>query len=61
MVIRIRQGKGGKDREVPVSPKLLDQLPTWYRSLKRKNGWIFPSTQTRHSDQPTTGQTIWQA
>ena len=47
MVIRIRQGKGGKDREVPVSPKLLDQLPTWYRSLKRKNGWIFPSTQTR--------------
>jgi len=26
MVIRIRQGKGGKDREVPLSPKLLDQL-----------------------------------
>jgi len=28
MVIRIRQGKGGKDREVPLSPKLLDQLRT---------------------------------
>ena len=26
MVIHIRQGKGGKDRDVPLSPKLLDQL-----------------------------------
>jgi integrase len=38
MVIRIRQGKGRKDREVPLSPKLLDQLRAYYRSLKRKNG-----------------------
>jgi integrase len=45
MVIRIRQGKGGKDREVPLSPKLLDQLRTYYRSVKRKNGWLFPSLQ----------------
>lgn len=25
-VTRLRQGKGGKDREVPLSPKLLDQV-----------------------------------
>ena len=28
MVVHIRQGKGGKDREVPLSPKLLEQLRT---------------------------------
>ena len=61
MVIRIRQGKGGKDREVPLSPKLLDQLRTYYRSLKSKTGWIFPSLQRRRSDQPITAKAIWHA
>jgi integrase/recombinase XerD len=61
MVIHIRQGKGGKDREVPLSPKLLDQLRTYYRSLKHKCGWLFPSIQTRHCDEPMTDKTIWHA
>jgi integrase/recombinase XerD len=61
MVIRIRQGKGGKDREVPLSPKLLDQLRTYYRSLPRRNGWIFPSLQTRRGDEPMTDKVIWHA
>jgi site-specific recombinase XerD len=61
MVIRICQGKGGKDREVPLSPKLLDQLRTYYRSLKRKNGWLFPSQQTRRPDQPITTKAVWHA
>jgi integrase/recombinase XerD len=55
MVVRIRQGKGGKDREVPLSPKLLEQLRTYYRSLKRRNGWMFPSLQgaaARGADHP---------
>jgi site-specific recombinase XerD len=59
MVIRIRQGKGGKDREVPLSPKLLHQLRTCYRSSKRKNGWLFPSLQTRRVDQPITNKAVW--
>ena len=59
MVIRIRQGKGGKNREVPLSPKLLDQLRAYYRSLKRKNGWLFPSLQRRRRDQPNTDKAIW--
>ncbi len=59
MVIRIRQGKGGKDREVPLSPKLLDQLRTYYRPLKRKNGWLFPSLQMRRRDQPITDKAVW--
>jgi integrase/recombinase XerD len=59
MVIRIRQGKGGKDREVPLSLKLLDQLRTYYRSLKQKNGWLFPSPQTSRVDQPITSKAVW--
>jgi site-specific recombinase XerD len=61
MVIHIREGKGGKDREVPLSPKLLDQLRVFYRSLKRKSQWVFPSLQARRADQPMTDKTVWQA
>ena len=61
MVVRIRQGKGGKDREVPLSPKLLDQLRTYYRSVKRRNGWMFPSAQTRRANEPITQKAVWHA
>jgi integrase/recombinase XerD len=61
MVVRIRAGKGGKDREVPLSPLLLDQLRTYYRSLRHKNGWVFPSLQARHRGEPMTDKTIWHA
>ena len=61
MVVHIRQGKGGKNRDVPLSPKLLDQLRIYYRSLKSKTGWLFPSIQARRLDQPITSKTIWHA
>jgi site-specific recombinase XerD len=61
MVIHIRQGKGGKDRDVPLSPKLLDQLRTYYRSLKHKTGWVFPSLQECHRGEPMTDKTVWHA
>lgn len=61
MVVRIRQGKGGKDREVPLSPKLYEQLRTYYRSVRQWNGWMFPSLQTRRSDQPITAKAVWHA
>jgi site-specific recombinase XerD len=61
MVIHIRQGKGGKDREVPLSRQLLDQLRTYYRSLRQKSGWVFPSLQLRRPDQPMTDKVIWHA
>jgi len=31
MMIRINQGKGGRDREVPLSPKLLETLRVYFR------------------------------
>jgi len=61
MVVRIRQGKGGKDREVPLSPKLLAQLRAYYRTLKNKTGWVFPSQQNRRADEPISEKVVWHA
>ena len=61
MVVHIRQGKGGRDRQVPLSHKLLEQLRAYYRSLKVKTGWIFPCLQSRHRGQPMTAKTVWHA
>jgi integrase/recombinase XerD len=61
MIIRIPHGKGGKAREVPLSQKLLDQLRTYYRSLRRPNGWMFPSLQWSRRDDPITDKVVWHA
>ncbi len=41
MLIRIEQGKGGKDRYVMLSPQLLEILRTYWR-LARPGKWLFP-------------------
>jgi integrase/recombinase XerD len=41
MVIHIRQGKGGKDRDVPLSPKLLETLREYWR-WKKPREYLFP-------------------
>jgi integrase len=41
MVIRVEQGKGGKDRYVMLSPQLLKILRTYWR-LARPKRWLFP-------------------
>ena len=61
MMIRIRQGKGGKDREVPLCPKLHEQLRTHYRAVRQRNGWLFPSRQTRRPNQPITQKAVYHA
>ena len=40
MVIRVQQGKGQKDRYVMLSPKLLETLRGYYRTMRPK-GWLF--------------------
>jgi integrase/recombinase XerD len=41
MMIRIEQGKGHRDRYVPLSPKLLELLRSYWRKL-RPQPWLFP-------------------
>jgi site-specific recombinase XerD len=41
MVVVVRQGKGRKDRLVPLSPRLLEELRAYWRSY-RPQTWLFP-------------------
>ena len=50
MIIRVEQGKGGKDRNVMLSPSLLDLLRAWWK-VARPQGWLFPG---RDPAQPMT-------
>src|SRR6202453_4915619 len=43
MMIRIHQGKGRRDRDVPLSPKLLETLRVYWRWMKPTT-YLFPGT-----------------
>jgi integrase/recombinase XerD len=43
MLIRVREGKGQKDRYSMLSPRLLAVLRCYWRAA-RPSGWLFPST-----------------
>lgn len=42
MVVQVRQGKGHKDRLVPLSPRLLEELRAYWRCY-RPRAWMFPN------------------
>ena len=46
MLVHIRQGKGQRDRDVPLSPKLLDTLREYWRWMKPKT-YVFPGVSGR--------------
>jgi len=48
MVVHIKQGKGGKDRDVPLSPKLLETLKEYWRWKKPRN-YLFPGEAKKGS------------
>jgi integrase/recombinase XerD len=41
MVVHVRLGKGGKDRLVPLSPRLLQELRDYWKQSRPKT-WLFP-------------------
>jgi integrase/recombinase XerD len=46
MVVVVRQGKGRKDRQVPLSPRLLAVLREYWRD-RRPSPWLFPGQDPR--------------
>ncbi len=61
MMIRINQGKGGRDREVPLSPKLLETLRVYFRWM-RPTTFLFPGTvKGVRADVPITPNVVWLA
>ena len=61
MLIHIRQGKGGRDRYVVLSPTLLATLRVYYRWM-RPQTWLFPGTvHNWRADKPVTKRILWNA
>lgn len=61
MVIRVRNGKGGRDRDVLLSDKLLETLREYWRWMKPKTH-LFPGTvKNWRADVPITTKVVWTA
>jgi len=61
MVIRVRDGKGGRDRDVLLSDKLLETLREYWRWMKPKT-YLFPGTvKNWRADVPITTKVVWTA
>ena len=60
MVVHIQGGKGRKDRDVMLSPVLLEALRDYWRRLKPKT-WLFPGTRAHTAPRPITSKVIWHA
>jgi len=59
MVIHVRQGKGKRDRDVPMSPKLLETLRQYWRWMKPKT-YLFPGMDNNwRVDKPLTPKAIY--
>jgi integrase/recombinase XerD len=57
MMIRIEQSKGNRDRDVPLSPKLLELLRAYWRKV-RPQEWLFPG---QNPEQPLGREAVGQA
>jgi len=62
MVVHVRGGKGRKDRDVMLSPNLLEELRQHYRRLQRKPvEWLFPGGRWHTAEYPITTKVVWYA
>lgn len=57
MLIRVEQGKGAKDRYVPLSPRMLGMLREYFRKQRPQGPWLFPAIKpSRHISASTIQQ-----
>jgi site-specific recombinase XerD len=62
MVVHVRNGKGGKDRDVMLSQQLLAALRQYLRGLRRKpERWLFPGGSKHSGNYPISSGTVWNA
>jgi integrase/recombinase XerD len=61
MIIHIRHGKRNRDRDVPLSPKLLETLREYWRWMQPET-YLFPGTKNGwRADKPITPKVLWEA
>src|ERR1017187_4263575 len=60
MVVHVINGKGRKDRDLPLSPTLLENLRVYWRWLKPRT-YLFPSRMHRDYEQPISDKIVWLA
>jgi site-specific recombinase XerD len=61
MVVHIRQGKGSRDRDIPLSPKLLEALRDYWR-WKKPRIYLFPSVPGKRGvEAPMSDKVVWWA
>ena len=59
MVIHIKQGKGQRDRDLPMTPKLLESLRDYWRWAKPRV-YLFPSPCSAHDpEKPISSKAVW--
>jgi len=51
--LHIRNGKGGKDRHVPITPLMIEELRHWWRTHQNPQ-WLFPSPGRGWADRTFT-------
>ena len=62
MVIHVQGGKGRKDRDVMLSPKLLKELREhWLRLSRKPSEWLFPGNRWHTGDTPIDTKVVWNA
>ena len=61
LVLRVEHGKGGVDRDVPISPKLIETLRDYWRWMRPKT-YLFPGTVNGwRADKPISPKMVWAA
>jgi site-specific recombinase XerD len=60
MILHVVDGKGHKDRDLPLSPALLENLRVYWRWLKPRT-YLFPSRMHRDHEQPISDKAVWVA
>src|SRR5215469_13614812 len=58
MILRVVNGKGSKDRDLPLSPALLETLRAHWRCFK-PGIYLFPSRFSGAVEKPITDRTVW--